>query len=114
MKEIEDSKIIGFCKEVNKNILLYFYDSKAYKAFSALNAFFGKTALKNANGSIFVKAAKKIAGETKPKDIGLFIVLVVIFNTSAVIVLGKEIDIFSVSARIFFFLLGIFLIFKRR
>ena len=41
---------------------------------------------------------------------GLFIALITVLNTLGMIMLLKEIDIFSVSARIFFFSLGIFLI----
>lgn len=115
MKEIiRGSKIISFCKNLNKNLLLFFFNSKTYKFFLALNRFFKNVILKNRTQSLFVKTAKKLTKSIAVKDIGLFIVLVTLFNTLAMFVLNRQIDIFSISARMFFFLLGIFLIFKRR
>ena len=111
---IKESMIITFFANFNKNLLRFFYESHVYKCFLKINVFFKGTFLKNTDKSLIVTSIKKIIKSIQPKDIGLFILLVVLFNTLAMIVLEKEIDIFSISARIFFFCLGMFLIFKRR
>lgn len=113
IKEISSgSKIIGFLKNLDKNILLYFYNSRTYKLFVFLNNSFKNIILKNVTESLFIKTARSMIKGIELKDIGWFIVLVVLFNTMAMAVLRKEIDIFSVSARIFFFCLGIFLVWR--
>lgn len=111
---IGNSKIINFCKNLNKNLILYFYNSATYKIFIAFNKFFRNRVLKCADESIFVKTTKKIAAGIKVRNIGLFVILVVIFNTLAMIALGKEIDIFSICTRVFFLILGVILILRRR
>lgn len=110
---IRESKIISFFANFNKNLLSYFHNSKIYKSFLKLNIFFKDVILKNATKSIIIEKVKNIFKDIKLKDIGCFIVLVVLFNTLAMLFLGKEIDIFSKCARVFFFVFGIFLILKK-
>lgn len=109
-----ESKIINFFKNFNKNFLVFFFNSKIYRLFININTFFRKTILPNVKGSTVIKSARKITALVKAKDIGIFIILVVMFNALAMFGLKKEIDIFSSIARICFLSLGIFLIFKRR
>ena len=109
---VSESKIIKFCANLNKNLLLYFYNSQIYQFFIKIHNFFVNSILKNVNKSLIISSTKNISKHIKLKDIGWFIVLVVLFNTLAMMFLKKEIDVFSVSARIFFFLLGIILVFK--
>jgi len=97
-----------------KKLLLFFYNSRLHKLVLGFNAFFKNSILKNADKSLIVNSFKKLAFKISLKDTGLFIVLVVVFNTLAMFALGKQIDIFSLSARIFFFVLGIALFFKRK
>ena len=111
---VKESRIIAFFANFNKNLLRYFYKSLVYKCFIKINLFFKNVFLKNTDKSIIINSLRKISRNIKPKDIGFFILLVILFNTLAMVALKKEIDIFSISARVFFFLLGIFLIFKRR
>ncbi len=111
---VKESRISAFFANFNKNFLRYFYKSLVYKCFIKINIFFKNIFLKSMNKSLIVTSIKKISKNIELKDIGLFILLVVLFNTLVMVVLKKEIDIFSTSARVFFFLLGIFLIFKRR
>ena len=106
---ITESKIVSFCKNLNKNIILYFYNSATYRIFITFNKFFRNTVLKGADESIFVKTAKKVAAEIKVRDIGLFVILVVMLNTLVMLAFRKEIDVFSICARIFFLLLGVIL-----
>lgn len=109
-----ESKILNFSLNFNKNLLLYFYNSKIYECFKRFNRFFISAILNNAKNSLIVNKSKNILKYISLKDIGLFIVLIVIFNTLAMLFLEREIDIFSIGARVFFFCLGIFFIFKRR
>lgn len=109
---IENSKIISFFADLNKNLLLYFYNSKIYRFFTKINSFF-RDISKNIDKSIIIRSSRKMLKNITISDIGLFITLVILFNTLAMIVLKKEIDIFSITARIFFFLLGMFLIFRK-
>lgn len=109
---VKESRIIVFFADFNKNLLRFFYNSGVYKCFLKINVFFKDVFLKNTDKSLIVTSIKKIIKSIQPKDIGLFILLAVLFNTLAMIVLGKEIDIFSISARIFFFILGIVFIFR--
>lgn len=102
----ENSKIINFCKNFNENLILFFYNSSTYKTFIGVNKFFKNRLLKNKRSSIFVRVVGKITSEVNLGDIGLFIILVVIFNTLAMVVFGREVDIFSIGARIAFFILG--------
>lgn len=115
MRQIaEGSKIIDFCRDLNKNFILFFYESAIYKVFTALNRFFKNTVLKSANESVFVNTGKKIARRASLGGMGLFFVLVVIFNTTAMVALSKNIDIFSICARVFFLVLGMVLMWWRR
>lgn len=107
-------EIIGFFADFNKNLLNYFYKSLVYKCFTKINAFFKDVFLKNMDKSLIVLSVKKIIKNIELKDIGLFILLVALFNTLAMVFMGKEIDVFSISARAFFFLLSVFLILRKK
>ena len=107
------SKIIGFFNKLNKILLIYFYDSKAHGLFLRINHFFNNIISKNITKSMIVGNAQKAMKQICLRDIGLFFVLSVIFNTLITIAINKEIDIFSMFARIFFFALGIFLMVKK-
>lgn len=108
----EESKIVNFFKGFNANMLTYFYDSHTYKFFKNLNIFFKGVILKNAGNSLIVKSVKGICGYIKLKDIGIFIVLVALFNTAWMLMLKRVIDIFSVLGRGLSILLGSVMIWK--
>ena len=111
---ISESKIIGFLKNLDKSILLCFYNSKTYKLFVFLNSSFKNIFLKNATKSLFMKIAKSVIKKTGLKDVGWFIVLVLLFNTLLMLGFKKEIDMFSICARVFFLILGLVLILRER
>lgn len=111
---IENSKIIYFCGNLNKNLILFFYESAIYRIFTAFNRFFKNTILKNTPESVFINSGKKMAMGVSLRGVGLFLVLVVVFNTAVMMALEKEIDIFSICARAFFLVLGVGLIWRRR
>ncbi|UCD55449.1 MAG: hypothetical protein JSV93_01225 [Candidatus Omnitrophota bacterium] len=111
---VKESRIVAFFANFDKNLLKFFYESGVYKCFLKINVFFKDVFLKNTNKSIILISIKKIIKNIHHRDIGLFVLLVTLFNTLAMIVLKKEIDIFSISARMFFLILGIFLVFKRK
>ena len=98
-----------FFVNFNRNLLLFFYKSGTYRLFLRINAFFKNSILKNTDKSLIINSTRKAVSNIRLKDIGVFIFLVVSFNTLLMIFLGKEIDIFSVAARVFFFALGVFL-----
>ncbi len=104
---IVGSRIIAFFLNLNRNLLVCFYNSKTHGLFINVNTFFRNVILRNANGSAVLKLVKKIAAHIGIKDIGIFIALVVLFNTLAMAVLGNKIDVFSMYARVAFFVLGV-------
>ena len=106
---IRDSRILGFFATFNKVLVLFFYKSKTHKLFLKVNHFFKDFVIRKNDKSLIVNKAKDIIKLFNIKDVGWFIALVVFFNTAAAMILEKEIDIFSISARIFFFCLGIVL-----
>lgn len=108
-KIIAKSKIVRFFRDLNKNLLLDLYKSKTYGFFSRSAAFLKNAILENINDSIIITKIKKGYRSIGMYDIGLFIVLVTMLNTLVMIILKRGIDIFSIYARIFFFILGVFL-----
>ncbi len=113
-KAFTESRIVRFFACFNKNLLLYFYNSGIYKLFVKIKVFFRSAVLKNADESVIIKSTRKVLQEVKLRDIGWFIILVVLFNTLAMVFLGKEIDVFSTAARVFFFALGVILIVRKK
>ena len=105
-----ESKIKKLIAGFNKNLLLCFYASRTYGIFKKVNSLFKNVILKNSKESIIIKLIEKAFRSIGLKDVGLFIFLVVIFNTVVMIVFKKEIDIFSISARMLFSILGVVLI----
>jgi hypothetical protein len=103
---IAGSRIAGFFLNLNRNLIVYFYNSKTHGLFININAFFRNAILRNADESAALKLVKKIAAHIERRDIGIFIILTVLFNTLAMAALGREIDVFSACARIAFFVLG--------
>ena len=113
-KVIQGSKIISFFGNLNKILVVSFCNSKTCKLFTKINSFFRNTILVNIDRSKIVKSVKKIALCIGLRDVGIFIILIVLFNTLAMMALGKEIDMFSVSARIFFFIIGVACVWNMR
>lgn len=114
MKEIiEGSKIVSFFTNFNRRALSYFYNSKTHTFFLRLNMGFKDILLRNLATSMIIKSAKKIYSLFNIKDLGLFIILAVVFNTMAMLFYRKEIDIFSAIGRLAFLLFGLGLLFKR-
>lgn len=114
IKEIlEKSKILRFFVDLNKNLLSYFYKSVAYAAFARGNIFFRNVIIKNLDKSVIINVVKKTLKSVTVKDIGWFIILLVFFNTLVMMTLGRKIDVFSICARVFFFILGVILIYVR-
>jgi len=107
---LEESRIVNFFGNFDKRLLFYFYNSTTYKLFLRLNAFFRDMFVKNRDRSVLLRAVRKAAENVGPKDMGLLIALVTVFSTFVMILLKKEIDVFSVSARVFFLFLGALLI----
>lgn len=110
---IVESRIVNVCANLNRTILLYFYRSKTHELFIDANNFFRKTIPGNAGKSLIVNVTKKLFSRVTARDAGAFVILVTLFNTLAMFAFGKEIDIFSISARVFFLLLAVCLIVKR-
>ncbi len=111
---VSESKIVGFVASFNKNMLIYFHKSKTYEVFLSIISFFRRWVLKNVDKSLIVRMARNIYNHTTLKYIGVFIILVDVFNTAIMAFLKKRIDIFSSSARVFFFILGLMLIYCGR
>ncbi|MBN1353477.1 MAG: hypothetical protein JW994_02260 [Candidatus Omnitrophica bacterium] len=112
-KIIAGSKAVNFLANLNKNILLCFYNSQTHKLFRKLNGFLSDI-LKKSDKSLFRRAATRLLAYLDIGDWGLFIILVVLFNTLVMFALKKEIDVFSVSVRVFLFCLGALFIFKKK
>lgn len=110
----EGSGIINFFANLNANLLVCFYNSRTYAVFAGMSRFLKDPVGKNAGGSVVLNFARNIAKNTKMWDMGLFIVLVTVFNTLAMIFLRREIDIFSICARVAFFVLGVALFTRKR
>ena len=113
-KLLLESKILDFLAKFNTKLVGYFYKSITYKIFLKINIFFKRIILQNTNNSYFINALKSSKKRFSIKDIGLFIILVLVFNSLMMFIAGREIDIFSVIARIFFLSLGLFLILKKQ
>ena len=113
---IAESKIINFLASIPKNLITFFMNSATYKLFIKGLSFFKGVCLINAGRSRVIKFCGKVPSSVKRKDVGIFIILVVILNTSAVLILEKEkgLDIFSIIGRVFFFFLGLTLILAKR
>lgn len=115
IKEIvRKSRIINFLKDFNRNMLLFFFESKTYKLFIKANGFFRKSILENADESAILKWIQKVYKKTTVKDVGVFIIFVVLFNTIAMLAFKNRIDVFSVYMRAFFLSFGVFLVVKKR
>ena len=110
---VSESKIVNFFKRINTEMLLCFYKSRIYGIFIKLLNFFKEQISKNIDKSVIIKGVKYVFKNVSLGDLGYFIILVVIFNTLVMLVLKKEIDIFSICARVFFFCLGVLLACKR-
>lgn len=111
---IRESKIAAFLSNFTSTFLFYFYNSLLYRFFKKANsAFFGEVILKNANRSLIIKTVRGVFNHLKRRDLGLFIVLTVLFNTALMAFLRKNVDMFSLSARTAFFIFGLVLIFKK-
>ena len=75
---------------------------------------FNRSLLKYFHESLIVRSINKLIKNIGLKDIGLFVALVVLFNTLAMVFMGKEIDVFSIFARMAFFFLAAFLILRKK
>ena len=106
-----DSKIAKFCINFNQRYLIFFYNSAIYKLFRYATMF-RREFLTNAQESSILKAMRRIASGIGLKDIAVFVVLVVICNTLFMLVLEREIDMFSLSARVLAFTISILYILR--
>jgi len=100
-------------RDLTKTIILYFRSSKTYELFVAFNQFF-REILKAKNTSCTINFLKKLGKQITLKDVGVFVILTVLFNTAARFALNGTFDIFSISSRIFFLFLGLVLFFSRK
>lgn len=106
-----NSKIAKFCINFNQKYLSFFYNSAIYRLFRYVTMF-RREFLANATESSILKALRRIASGIRPKDIAVFIVLVVICNTLFMLVLKREMDMSSISTRILVFTLSILYILR--
>ena len=107
MSEIfNESRIVSFFSRLNKNIIEYWFNSATCGAAKKCREFFGKVVLKNISHSVILRSLGKAAKDVTLSDAGLFVILTTVFNTLAMIFLNKEMDLFSVIARICFLCMG--------
>ena len=109
-KSFLESKILSFLSTLNKRLILYFYGSFTYKTFLKMNGFFKNRILQNTNESFFIRLLRGVRKRCNASDAGLLIILVLVFNTLIMFKSGRQIDIFSIVARVFFLSFGVFLI----
>ena len=110
----QESSILSFLANFNKKLVGYFFESFTYKAFIKINQFFKTRILAGFKESFIVNSFKKVTSFLSLRDFGIFIILVLVFNTAFMIFLDKGIDIFSIAARVCFFVVGLILIFRKR
>lgn len=114
VKAMGQSRILNFLGGFNRKAVIFFYNSMTYKIFFAASSYINKTIVKAVPTSRLINAFRNVLNFVSIRDVGLFIVLVVVFNTAGIIFLGSNIDAFSAIARIVFFVLGFILILKKR
>lgn len=110
MKDIiSESRILRFLKDFNRIVLSIFFGSQTCALFAKARLIFKDAFLKNADKSAILGFFRKAAAGITTRDIGIFIVLLVIFNTLIMLGAGMTVDVFSAAARLIFLILGIFM-----
>lgn len=102
----KESRIVSFFSRLNENIIEYWFNSATCGAAKKCREFFGKVILKNMSHSVILRSLGKAAKDVTLSDAGSFVVLTTVFNTLAMIFLNKEMDLFSVVARVCFLCMG--------
>ena len=104
------SKILNAVSNLNRNILICFFQSMTYRLFVGISISFGGLISKNYTNSRIMRAISKVARDMSLADIGFFIILVVLFNTIFVAIAKRPMDGFSVAGRVLLIIEGLVLI----
>lgn len=106
-KIFSKSIILKYFSNFNKYLLTAFHGSFAYKFFLRSNFFLKNVLMESYKNSKAVRTVRNIILGVRVRDIGVFIVFTVIFNTAVMIFINRKIGMLSALARLLFLILGI-------
>ena len=110
---IHGSRIIRSISEFNANYLNVFLNSATRAFFANMNRFYRDRILQYAAGSIIINMTRRAVHKVTLCDLGIFVILVVLFNTLFMLFMQEAIGPLSIYARVLFLLVGLFLIVKK-